>query len=109
MLEAILAALEQKQRKRHMDDASKAGLRCIMRAFVWERRGSTSAACLWEESYSQVRLQESFVQAAWLLLEDILCRADGIIPVHHAEEVVKLTRSSLGGPSGFPSTRVIST
>ena len=80
-----------------MDDASKAGLRCVMRAYGWERRQSPTAICRWDECYTDVSLQDDYSRAAWSLLEDVLCRPDGAVAAHHEEEAVKMARCAVEG------------
>ena len=60
--------LHPKRGRIRFNDGEAAYLRSCMRRFGWERRSDPEANCLWEETFSGVKLHD----VVWWLIEEIL-------------------------------------
>ena len=93
---AILAMLRPKCGRIRFNDGEAAYLRSCMRRFGWERRSDPEANCLWEETFSGVKLHD----AVWWLIEEILqTRVSAEACIRHDPISISKARHSLAGIS----------
>ena len=88
--------LRPKRGRIRFNDGEAAYLRSCMRRFGWERRRDSGANCLWEETFSGVKLND----AVWWLVEQILqTRVSAEACIRHDPISISKARHSLAGIS----------
>ena len=94
--QAILAMLHPKRGPIRFNDGEAAYLRSCTRRFGWERRSDLEANCLWEETFSGVKLHD----VVWWLIEEILqTHVSAEACIRHDPITIAKARHSLAGIS----------
>ena len=88
--------LHPKRGRIRFNDGEAAYLRSCMRRFGWERRSDLEANCLWEETFSGVKLHD----VVWWLIEEILqTHVSAEACIRHDPITIAKARHSLAGIS----------